>query len=157
MYVEDQKYLMIQEYGYHLYGWLPTGEVTGIVHSRGQFVPSHIREYTDYTETPLETAMERYVTGRKDEMKVEDHRYWNPETEEEYFHESGKLASALRGIPVLMMDSKSQFKKDVLRGEIHLGDTPAIFNRYGDLWVHEDETERVRELFKEYAEEKRVR
>lgn len=151
MYVENQEYLMIQEYGYHLYGWLPTGEVTAIVHSQGEYVPSHINEYILYDETPLKDALEEYVRGDKEDMEVPDYGYWNSERREEYFHQSGSLRPALSGLSALWWDYKNPFKEKVLNGDIHLGDTPAIFNRYGDVYVHEDETESVRKQFKEFA------
>lgn len=146
---------MIQEYGYHLYGWLPTGEVTAIVHSKGKFVPSHIREYTDHTQTPLHGALEEYVTCDREEMSVPEYRYWNEDLRQEFYHQSGSLTSALSGLSALWWDYKNPFKKKVLQGEIHLGATPAVFNRYGDVYVHEEMSESVREQFKEFAREKK--
>lgn len=147
----NQEYISVAEYGQWLYGYLPTGDITAIIHFRNSFIDSYIDKHVPHDETSLGDALEAYIND--DELRIPEGSYWNPEKGTEIEHDEGELVSALVGIPVQLKDFKTDFREQIIKGNIHL-DTPAIMNRFGDIRVHEDHTEQTRNMFLLYARER---
>lgn len=138
------------EYGRHVFGVFPNdgGQIlTGLLHHDGEYFTSYVDSgswneypfwYREYEHTPLRDALEAFVT--EDEMQTTEGVFKNQYYEQEPLESAGMSGWQYR------YQSKRSFRRSVLRGDVHL-DTPAILNRYGDIYCPEDDAENVREAF----------
>lgn len=146
------------ERGRHIYGVLPDGTVTGVLcHPRKDdvFYESYIegpghprfpRWEQHYERTPLGIALEEFAReGPLGDLAVLSCYYEGRE-----YEGGGMEGGCLTGWRY-EYERKVRFKRQVLRGNIELP-APAIFNRYGNVWIQEGYGEQVQDLYWEFVE-----
>lgn len=146
--------MAIEGYGQDYKGVLPDGTVTGIMSYDGKVFKhyvdtggwSHRHEHweRDYEATPIRTALECLATSSDDPMFTDEVSY------EGTFYEKQPMESCQMGGWRYDYHDKMRFRRLVLRGEVTLP-APAVFSRYGNVYIEAGYEEEVRNLYWNWA------
>jgi hypothetical protein len=147
--------MAIEGYGTDYKGVLPDGTVTGVMSYDGKVFKHYVEtghwegrhEYweQDYEATPLRTALECLATkGVTPRMFTEEVVY-----DETHYQRQPMESCKMNGWRYNYHD-KQRFRRLVLRGEVELP-APAVFFRYGNIYIEDGYEEEVRDLFWNWA------
>lgn len=145
------------EYGHHLKGVLPDGTVTGVLchpsenvffksYMEGPEHPRYPRWEREYQKTPLHEALEKFAKeGPTADLILKPVKY----NDNIYYY--GSMEGGCFTGWKYEYERKLSFRRSVLRGEIELP-APALFNKYGNVWIQEPHGEDVRELYWDFID-----
>lgn len=147
--------MAIEGYGQDYKGVLPDGTVTGVMSYDGRVFNhyvktgcwSHRHEHweQDYEATPLRSALEILATNvGHPAMKTDEVSY-----EGEYYSSQPMESCKMSGWRYDYHD-KQRFRRLVLQGEVTLP-APAVFSKYGNIYIEAGYEEKVRDLFWNWA------
>jgi hypothetical protein len=147
--------MAIEGYGQDYKGVLPDGTVTGVMSYDGRVFKHYVESgmwesrhpnwEQDYDETPLRTAFECLATkGSIPQMFTDEVCYKGT------FYEREPMESC--GMSGWKYDyhDKQRFRRKVLKGEVKFP-APAVFSKYGNVYIEEGYAQEVRDLFWKWA------